>query len=207
MRMDNLISLFDAVNFTAAVFGIVTGIVALLLSVMFFFSAKGSERKSEIAMTEIKISTELLNKLSMRMLDRVTKALIAPRPTEDKLIELFREVSNKKTNESTKENPTSADRDQWRIDNAIVAAFYAATTNLANQRILTIEAQSGSDITTHTLFAPLDTSKKELNGLIGIIDGATDRLEKSPYKDRYDAVISAKSNILSSKEFADTLNN
>ncbi|MBP9738789.1 hypothetical protein KBD20_03810 [Candidatus Saccharibacteria bacterium] len=213
--MEELLSAFDIVNFIAAVFGIVTGIVALTLSVVFFFQAKSAERRSENAMASIKLNTEQLNKLSMRMLDRVTKAIIAPSPTEDKLVDVLKGLSipsrgtfsneaDQEPDNTTSPAPTKAAIEQWRIDNAIAAAYNAAIANLALQTVSLMKILNNDESDRDIFLQSLDSTKADFNGYMSIVESATNsttRIDTSPLKDNYNQIKQLATRIQTKDEF------
>lgn len=126
-------------NLIASIFSIVIGVLALFLSIIFFFSAKKSERNSELAMIGIKEATTSLNSLSMKMLNKVTGVLVSPRPNDEKLTDILREISGigkLKINDEESSNFTKAQLEQFRVDNLISTYYYCTLTNLAYQTML-----------------------------------------------------------------------
>lgn len=82
----------ETFNLVASIFSIVTGIVALALALVFFFSAKKAERNSELAMVKIEEATAAISTISMKMLNRLTTAITAPKPTDEKLTDILKAV-------------------------------------------------------------------------------------------------------------------
>lgn len=140
-----VLQLIDIFNLIVSIFGIVMAVLALVLSLVFFFSAKRTERDTYITMRDLKSSTASLEKLSMRLLDRMSKALVAPNPNEEKLIDVLGRIATPAGLPSVgdrEQEPESEGRiskiqlEQFRVDNLITAAFYAATANITLQKVI-----------------------------------------------------------------------
>jgi hypothetical protein len=93
----------DIINLVAAVFSVVLSGVAIFLSVSFFLSSKKTEKEVAITLQEIKSQTGLLERLTGKWVDRLTKFATTPQPmdaTAEKVLELLPTLfdqGNKKT--------------------------------------------------------------------------------------------------------------
>lgn len=130
-------------NLIASIFGIVTGIVALALSIIFFFSAKKAERNTENAVIELSESTKTISGLSLRMLNKMTGALVSPKDKhEERLYEILKSLTGRGKLEDDQEGDVSSTKknagmlEQFRVDNLIAAYYYCTLTNLAYKTML-----------------------------------------------------------------------
>jgi hypothetical protein len=197
----------EVFNLVASIFSIVTGVVALSLSVVFFLSAKKAETNTNQYMVEIKSATSQLSRLSMRLLDRLTTALVAPRPTEERLVDALRDVSNLKTlsESSTDEidsKTTKAQLEQFRVDNLVTAFYYAATTNITTQGLM---PAAPDDSDSYKIYKyGLDQSQSDFKTMSSWIlntDEYEKKLAASPVKHLYDRARAAEVNVKSTEQY------
>jgi hypothetical protein len=201
-------SAVEIFNLIASIFGIVTGIVALLLSVIFYLSARNSEKNNDQLLVEIKTSTALLTKLSMKHLDRLTTAIVAPRPTEEKLVDAIKDLtSNSATVNNTEEvgKPTKAQLEQWRVDNLFTSIYYAATTNLTTQALIALTPNTPEYTETfQTYKSGLDVSAKDYRSIMSLIYSADDyekKINSSVIKHIYEQAKAIETQIKNSDEY------
>jgi hypothetical protein len=89
---------FDLLNsilsFIASIVSLILSIVAIFLSAYFYTQAKNTEKAVSEALIEIKTQTGNLDKLTGKLLDRLTRFVTSPQPmdaTQEKLLEMIRD--------------------------------------------------------------------------------------------------------------------
>lgn len=199
-------STLDIFNLIASIFSIITGAVALALAVAFYFNAKSAETNANQAMVEIKSATSQLSKLSMRLLDRLASALVAPRPTEEKLIATLQNLTDKSSLSSAEdEDIAKASKpalEQFRVDNLIAAAYYAAVSNVTTQALMPLEPDD-SEIY-HTYKNGLDQSAADFEILkTWLLNTAhyERKINLSPVKHLYERLKGAEGHIKNTEDF------
>jgi len=206
-----VLPVIDIFNLIASIFGIVMAVLALVLSLVFFFSAKKTERDTNNAMRDLKSSTASLDKLSMRMLDRMSKALVASNPTEERLIEVLGSIATPAnlpsvdSSEQEPEGPVSkAQLEQFRIDNLIAAAFYAATANMTLQKVINDLSEPERSDPNVTLINSLNQSAGDFSTLMAwvrISDNWEHKVEISPVKEYWRGTESVEKDVLTYDRF------
>lgn len=201
-----VLQLIDIFNLIASIFGIVMAILALVLSLIFFFSAKKTERDTNIAMRDLRSSTVSLEKLSMRLLDRMAKALVAPNPTEERLIEVLGNIatpinlpSGGSGDQESEGRITKERLEQFRVDNLITAAFYAATANITLQKIIKDLPEPERNDPNITLINGLNQSAGDFGTLMAWIrnsDNWEHKVEISPIKQYWHGNESVENDVL-----------
>lgn len=192
-------------NLIASIFGIITGVLAIILSLIFFFSSKRAERNSESAMIGIKDATTSLTTLSMRMLNKVTGALIAPRPSDEKLTDILREISGGgklMNNDGEGTIFTEVQLEQFRVGNLISTYYYCTLTNLAYKTML---PQSIEEVASCQSIANMVNQTKldctTLKDWLKVTANIGQKIESSPVKHLYEELMTLQSSVQSVEEF------
>ena len=210
-----LIQTIDMFNLIASVFGIVMAVIALVLSLVFFFSAKKTEHETDIVMRELKSSTASLERLSMKLLDRMSKALVAPNPTEERLIDVLKNIATtgnlptvNETEQEQEGKVTKPQLEQFRIDNLITAAFYAATANITMQKVISDLPVPQRNDPDSTLINGLNASGGDFETLVSWVKSSDDwehKVEVSPVKQYWRGVESVASDVLTYEKYRSSL--
>lgn len=118
-------------NLIAAIASIILAGLAIWLSIVFFRSSTQAEKNTEIAINKIGDATDTLSRLSMRMIGRLTNALVTTRPVEERTEELFKQAKRGGLLKELEEddNPTKARLEQFRVDNLILRGWLSNTVN------------------------------------------------------------------------------
>ena len=199
--MNNLTTI-DIFNLIASISSIILAVVAIVLSLVFYFGSRSAEISARLAVGRIEQTTDTLNSLSMRMLNKVTTAILAPRPLDEKLLEIIQ--SNTKTGLTEvvePKHPTEAQLEQLRIDNLIAALYYSCMTNLAYQAYL--PSNIGETTGMKVIADMVDQSKADfgiLNTWMLNTENYVQKINDSPVKHMYDKVIELSQGVLSVRE-------
>lgn len=198
-------------NLIASIFSIVTGGVALALSIVFYLGGKKAERNSELAMIKIQEVTLSLSSLSMRMLNKVTTAMITPKPTDEKLTDILKAVKEGGQLSPSTDGDIKMDKttiEQFRVDNLVAAYYYCTLTNLAYQTMLpqSIGETTGYEIVTSVV----DQTRNDSRILKSWIDTTKDiasKISASPVQHLYQTTLTLEDSILSVVEHYATKEN
>lgn len=192
-------------NLVASIFGIVTGIVALALSLVFFFSAKKAERNTDHAMVEIREATSSISTISMKLLNKLTGALVTPRPNDEKLSEILRVINGDGKLHTTNEPGSGLNKsqiEQLRVDNLITAYYYCTLTNLAYKTML---PHAIEEVPTFQYVANMvNQTKTDCTILQGWLTNTEDnqaKINSSPVRHLYNEVVSLQPSVQSVEEF------
>lgn len=178
--------------------------LAIWLSVTFYLNSKNAERNAAISVNKIEEATRTLSNLSLRMINRLTTAIITPKPTDEKLSDILREVKNTGLLVEGEEisGATKAQLEQFRIDNLIAAFYYCGLTNISTQFFL--PSTIGDIIGNEGITNIIDQSKNDYDILKSWILGS-DKIElkiiSSPVKHMYEQAISWDTDIKSTSEY------
>ena len=71
------------INVTAAIVSIILGILAIVLSLWFYRQTKDTEKEVSRSLSKIETQAEMLQKITGKQLDRLTKFVTAPRREKD----------------------------------------------------------------------------------------------------------------------------
>jgi hypothetical protein len=132
------------VGLVSMITGIVLSVLSILLSAYFYTQAKKSETGTSTALGEIRQQTQSLEKLSGRLLDRLTKAVTdssRPEYEERRLVMMFqavREFSAAAVPHTTSPSAAglSAAERAWILQVCSACSLYAALTNTLLQQHL-----------------------------------------------------------------------
>lgn len=195
------------INLVASIFGIVTGIVALVLSIVFFFSAKSAERNTEKAVLELAEATKTISTLSLRMLNKMTEALIAPKDKTEELLDKFLHNQDSRANLSGDQDGvlssvSKKELEQFRIDNLITAYYYCTITNLAYSSMLpsTIQEVPFSQ----TIANMVNQTKNDVTIMRAWLDNSDQiqvKLAQSPVRHLYEEASKLSTSVRSIEEF------
>ncbi len=195
----------EIANIVGSIVSIIVAIGAVVLSVIFFLAAQKSENASHDSLVRIGESTDTLSKLSLRMLDRLTRAVTNPRPTDEKISEILKAVSNNgilKEDEETSLPFTKAGLEQMRVDNLITACYYCGVSNIASQGFLptTIELTALDQDTADLV----DASKNDFLVLKSWLENTpslSEKIQESSVAHLYPIILSIEQNVKSIRDF------
>lgn len=201
------ITVTDVINLVAAATSIILAFLAIGLSVSFYKSSTQSEKNIEVAINKIGEATDTLSKISLRMINRLTNALVSPHSTEFRAEELFKEARKNGFLKDIEDSgsPKKSDLEQFRIDNLIAAMYYSGLSNMSLQTQLPPTIAETQNLSTANL---VDQSKADYDTLKGWLAATEDRaskIQKSPIEHMYDNIIDIENSIRSTREFYATL--
>jgi len=137
------------------------------------------------------------------MLNQLTNAITAPKPTDEKISDIIREARTtglKDTGDGNPAAPTKEQLDQFRVDNLIAAMFYAALSNIVLQDDLPVSI--GGTEANVTIAAMVDQSKGDYMTLKNWIQASDQaKVNNSPVKHMYDYSLGWEGNIKSVREY------
>ncbi len=194
----------DLINLVGSISAIILSILAIALSIAFFIASKNAEKETALSIGKIDNTTGTLNTLSLKMINRLTTAIITPKATDEKISDIIREVKNTGLLEQPDETGTlnKEQIEQLRVDNLIAAFYYAGLTNLALQYHL--PATIGGTNEDGYIANLIDQSKTDYNILKTWINATADanqKLNDSPVKHMYDLAITWDEAVKSTREY------
>lgn len=202
--MSNL-SVLDVVSLVAAIVSIIIALGGVALAITFFLSAKKSEQNQAASVLKIDESTKTLSRLSLKMLDRLTAAVISPRPTDEKISEILKSVNAAGTlnpDEDLGLPTTKKELEQMRVDNLITACFYCGATNIMSQGYLPTSIELTTlDLDTANL---IDQSKNDFLILKTWLENTPDvneKIQNSAVAHLYNLILSIEPNVKSIREY------
>lgn len=198
------ITTLDLINLIASISSIFLAIIAIVLSLVFFFGNKRTERDMTLSIGEIKNTTATLDKLSLRMLNRVTTALVTRNDSEEKIHEVIREAKKTGLLEAGDDSSdaTKEELEQARVDNLIAALYYCGLTNLSSQTFLPTNIGG----TENNEWVPniVDQSKNDYEILKSWIHGSKNydkKIDRSAVKHMYEIAISWDNEVKTTREY------
>lgn len=161
----------EIASLVSSILGIAISILAIWLSLEFYARGRDTERRVEVALAEIKAQTEVLQKLTGRTMDRLTRYATEPKPADEVLLHLvgiIREIPQSiAARLGAPSDGTDVDALRHEILAAYIAAyFYVGTTNFAFQAALPDDRPDAENI----VVSMVDQSYGDaltLEGLIG----------------------------------------
>ncbi|MEO6761477.1 MAG: hypothetical protein ABI220_03825 [Candidatus Saccharimonadales bacterium] len=187
-------NLADSLNLAIGTASIIFGIVALLLSVVFFFEAKKAEKNSAVTLEGISKTTVTLDRLSMRIINKLTSAIIEPSQREETLRALLMTTNASGGLSSSVLEPstgsTKAELEQFRVDNLITAYYYCALANISARFNLPVDIAESSSHEAVTRI--VDGSASDfgiIQNWLRNTDGIQDKIIHSPVKPLYDMTL------------------
>jgi len=197
----------EAIGLIASIASIALAWVAIKFSLHFYDKSKEAETNTTLAINKIQEATDTLKNISMRLLTRMTTALIESRPVDEKLVEALGGIKSGGQLEDIDESsrPSQADLEQveqMRIDNLIAALYYCALTNLATQNYLPQTIKETERVP--ELANILDQSKNDYTLLLQWLNNTLNKdmkINQSPVNNLYQSAISWAPNIKSVRDY------
>ena len=178
----------EGFNVAASLVSIILGILSIALSLVFFAAAKKTERSVEVSLTKIDTQTEMLQKITGKQLDRLTKAVIDRPPDGADFVPQMLEVLSKVPQALTGPliPPRASEPPKELMDELhlcyVAVYFYAAHTNVWSQDNLPSAGEFDTANTLHALVKRIvDMSAADFQHMTGIIAKIPDdRLAQIP---------------------------
>jgi hypothetical protein len=174
----------DAFNLAASIVSIILALLSIGLSLAFFIAAKRTERSVESSLTKIETQTEMLQKITGKQLDRLTKfATDRPDGSADfvpQMLEVIMKLPQALTASLAPQGPSGPP--QELLDELLVCYvalhFYAAHTNFWCQEHLPSAGDFDEQNNLHCLVKRIvDMSAIDFQHMEGVIAKITpDRL-------------------------------
>lgn len=197
-------NLTDDINLAVGIASFIFGIVALLLSIVFFIEAKKAEKNSAVTLEGISKTTTTLDRLSMRMINKLTSAIIEPSQREETLRALLMSASASGGLTSDSEpasGATKAQLEQFRVDNLIAAFYYCALTNISSRFHL---PESIAETTDHEAVVRIvDGSASDffvIQDWLNSTENIQTKINNSPVKALYDRTTPMINEIFNTRE-------
>lgn len=129
----------DVINLAAALASIVLAVVAIGLAVYFYVKGRDSEGRASSVLSQMQTQVGALDKLSGKMLDRLTRAAIEPRPEQEAILAIIsalRQIPESLANGPR--GPVTQGVPQGECIAALVAAYYySSMANFLLQSLIT----------------------------------------------------------------------
>jgi len=172
----------------ASIVSVVLGFGAVALSVYFFVAGKRTEGAVGNSLTKIETQTEMLQKITGKQLDRLTRYVTAERPdatAEATRLLLFFTEMTKPLSSSMPNTGSDGNAAQLRAELVtcyIAIYYYTALANVWSQMYLPAAAEFDEKNQSHTLVRHVvDTSAADFTFMAGVLGKcATDALVASP---------------------------
>jgi len=171
-------------NLAASITSIVLAVVAILLSVLFFFNAKAAESSATNALEGIKGQTSALQELTRRWMDRLTRAVTTVRPQDEMLMQVVAAITNMPSTMSANLAPDRSHVDALTnstVHGYIGAYYYAALANVVVQSHLPPLGRYNDNAELNNIIKRLvDSSCSDAHTFRNLLNSDRTRLENSP---------------------------
>ncbi|MFH1686619.1 MAG: hypothetical protein ABIE70_03755 [bacterium] len=150
--------ILDAISFVGDVAALVLAVVAIWLALYFYKQGKGTELAVSNSLTKIETQTDVLNNVTMRQLDRLTKYVTQSRKLgEDesltKFIESVRGLAEAASKPSAGDQGTTPELESSALEKTlwIAVQFYAGQANYWSQGYIPDASQFDPNNPNHQL--------------------------------------------------------
>jgi hypothetical protein len=131
-------NVLEVVSVVASVVSIILAGFTIWLALYMFNQTKNTEAEAKAALASIKSQMDTLQKLTGRMMDRLTTAVTAPRAADEAIVLLVSTLRDIPTTLAANLRAPAADASQQALWNEVLTAyiatyFYAGITNVASQ--------------------------------------------------------------------------
>ena len=173
----------DTLNLIASAINIVLASLAIFISIWFFVQSKNTEKETSNSLTKIETQTDMLQKLTGRWMDRLTKYVTSDRTQEPNTS--FHQLLNVVTQLQTLPPSITSDEETQTeafISMYIALYFYCIQTNFWSQLNLptasNFDEKNESHITTKSI---IDTSYDDAIKVKQVVENIPkESLEKNP---------------------------
>jgi hypothetical protein len=146
VRVNVQYPLLDVINVAAALASIVLAVVAIGLAVYFYIKGRVSEGRASSVLSQIQTQVGTLDKLSGKMLDRLARTAIEPRPEQEAILTIIsalRQIPESLANGPRAAVAQGAPQSEW-IAALVAAYYYSSMANfLIQSMITTVDEGSG----------------------------------------------------------------
>lgn len=192
----------DIFNLVASISSIILAVLAIVMSVVFYFASKNAEVKTTLALNSLEQATSTINNVSMKLLNKLANYVTSPNQTEQRLVDIISElksVAPLKSSDEAPGNATKAQLDQLRVDNLIAAMFYASISNTSLQTYLPPDI--GQLESANIIARLIDQSKQDYFTLkTWVANSGADKLDNSPVKHMYEEALTIEPGIKNTAE-------
>ena len=132
-------ALLDVINAAAALASIALAVVAIGLAVYFYVKGRVSEGRATSVLSQIQTQVAALDKLSGKMLDRLTRTAIELRPEQEAILTIIstiRQIPESFANGSRSPVAQSVPQGEW-IAALVAAYYYSSMANFLLQGMIT----------------------------------------------------------------------
>jgi hypothetical protein len=139
VRVNLQYPLLDVINLAAALASIVLAVVAIGLAVYFYIKGRVSEGRASSVLSQIQTQVGTLDKLSGKMLDRLTRAAIEPRPEQEAILTIIsalRQVPESLANGPRGPVAQNVPQGEW-IAALVSGYYYSSMANFLLQGMIT----------------------------------------------------------------------
>ncbi len=198
-------------NIFASILSVCLAILAIWLSLTFFIKSKDSEKKVEVSLNKIEDSSNTLQSISMKLINRLTSALTTAKPYEEKLSEIIKSLTSSgginNSDESSDSSTSRKELEQMRVDNLFSTLYYCAVSNLATSSALSASRDVDSQ-TIKELGTMLDQTKQDYELILKWINSTpkiNEKIESSTNKHLYVSALSWQSKLVDLNSFVESL--
>jgi hypothetical protein len=139
VRVNNQYPLPDVINVAAALASIVLAVVAIGLAVYFYVRGRDSEGRASSVLSQIQTQIGTLDKLSGKMLDRLTRVSVEPRPEQEAILTIIsalRQLPEGLANGPRGPVPQNVPQGEW-IAALVSGYYYSSMANFLLQGMIT----------------------------------------------------------------------
>jgi hypothetical protein len=139
VRVNVQYPLLDVINVAAALASIVLAVVAIGLAVYFYVKGRDSESRASSVLSQMQTQVGTLDKLSSKMLDRLTRASIETRPEQEAILTIIsalRQMPESLANGPRGPVAQSVSPGEW-IAALVAAYYYSSMANFLLQGMIT----------------------------------------------------------------------
>lgn len=185
----------EAISLAASLMSLVLGGFAIWLSFQFYTKGKDAETQGARTLEGIRAQTEALQKLTGRWMDRLTRYVTEPKPTDENLLTLVSTIADLPTtilaHLHVQPPPRGEASNEWReelvgdlVSCYIGLYYYTGLTNLSNQALLPEAQEFDPESEGHSLIQRIvDGSAADfryMENVLGKVDHTM--LRASPYQ-------------------------
>ncbi len=187
----------DTLNLIAAAMGLVLGPLSIWLSLAFYHKAKDAETETAKALASIKAQTGALERLTARWMDRLTRAVTAPRPADESLTLLVTTLAQLPSSllsqfqgQAAQGGDVQALTDEL-VSTYIIIYYYVGIANVLGQGLLPEKSEFDPQDDVHSgLQRWVDMSARDFQYMAGILNQVEQKaLKASAYKHLLDEAV------------------
>jgi uncharacterized protein YoxC len=185
----------DIVNLSGSIVSIILAAIAIILSFYFYNQSKDTEKEVAKSLCSIETQSEMLQKLTARWMDRLTKYATDARPYEETINQLCLTIQEiPKTITGTSQLPQAQEQLEALTKDAVAGFvglyYYSYLSNVYLQGYLPVSSEFDSDNEFHNIIKmTIDQSYNDFSYVKGVLDNTEhEKIDNNPLKSYYEAV-------------------